>query len=91
MTKKECVELLESSKSEEEWIENTAKIKEAFEGKYPPFWRSSIIFGDVLYNTKSNWEYVPPSTQDRKIVTDLTGGKPVTLENIAISIKKDKR
>ena len=54
MTPEEVKELMESSKSEEEWNKNCDIVKSKC-GGYPDFWYSSIIIGGVLSKVRSNW------------------------------------
>lgn len=47
MTKQEVIDLMRSSKTEEEWNENCEKVKEAHGGQYPDYWFASIIIGTL--------------------------------------------
>ena len=49
MTQQEVVDLMKSSKNEQEWDTNCDKVKAAFNGKYPKFWYMAII-ASGLYN-----------------------------------------
>ncbi|MCK4958025.1 MAG: hypothetical protein KAT00_01460 [Planctomycetes bacterium] len=42
MTKQEVIDLMKSSKSEEEWNNNCAKMRAAC-GGWPPFWYEVIV------------------------------------------------
>mgnify|MGYP001474847768 CR=1 FL=1 len=57
MEKQEVKEIMQSSKSEQEWNENCDKIKEQNNGQYPDFWFETIILSGVLTKTKeeNNW------------------------------------
>lgn len=57
MTEKEVVELMESSKSEEEWDANCDKVEKAFHGKLPTFWRSAIVDSGVYAEAVMWWSY----------------------------------
>jgi hypothetical protein len=46
MTEQEVVDLMKSSKTEDEWNANCDKVKKAFDG-YPSFWFSAIILSGV--------------------------------------------
>lgn len=50
MTKQEVIDLMKSSKSEEEWAANCDKVKKEF-GGYPHFWYKSIILSGLAAET----------------------------------------
>lgn len=56
MTELQVIELMLSSKTENEWNDNCDKVKSAFNG-YPDFWFFTIVIGGVLGKTKEmhNW------------------------------------
>lgn len=54
MTQNEVVELMQTSKTEDEWNGNCDKVKKAFGGQYPDFWFSAIILSGVHKRTKEN-------------------------------------
>ena len=54
MNENEVVELMESSKSEQEWNDNCDKVKKACDG-YPSFWYASIIMSGVASSVWSGW------------------------------------
>lgn len=54
MNEQEVVDLMKSSKSENEWNKNADKVKSAYNG-YPDFWYKSIIMSGLLATTKANW------------------------------------
>lgn len=43
MTEQQVVELMSSSKSEDEWNKNCDVVKAYHQGQYPAFWYKSII------------------------------------------------
>lgn len=48
------IELMKSSKSEQEWNDNCDKVKVANNG-YPEFWFKAIILSGVASETQKNW------------------------------------
>lgn len=51
MTQQEVVDLMKSSKTEQEWNENRDLIKVAFGGDYPKFWHTAVIASGLLNRT----------------------------------------
>lgn len=43
MTEQEVVDLMNSSKNDQEWNENADKVKAAFGGDYPSFWWEKVM------------------------------------------------
>lgn len=56
MTEDQVVNLMKSSKSEQEWNSNCDKVKKAFGGDYPDFWFKSIILSGVGQETARNFD-----------------------------------
>lgn len=54
MSEKEVVELMESSKSKEEWDANADTVQ-AKCGGYPSFWFGAIVLSDVSRQTAAKW------------------------------------
>lgn len=54
MTQDEVINLMRSSRSEEEWNSNCNKVKAALSG-YPEWWYKTIILSGVLAETSSQW------------------------------------
>ena len=54
MTQTEVVELMESSKNEQEWNDNCDKVKKTCNG-YPDFWYRAIILSGILSGVKLKW------------------------------------
>ena len=50
MNKKEVIELMKSSKTEEEWNSNTQKVRDSC-GGYPDFWFAEIIASGLIDRT----------------------------------------
>jgi len=46
MTKKQAIELMQSSSNNQEWDLNCDKVKKAFNG-YPSWWNSEIIMSGI--------------------------------------------
>lgn len=55
MTEQQVIQLMESSKSEEEWNDNAQRVKEEFNGMYPSFWFAAIILSGVAKRTASKF------------------------------------
>lgn len=59
MTEQQVVDLMLSSKTEEEWNQNCDTVKRAFPNRgrpdYPPFWFKAIILSGIL--TKKSQEF----------------------------------
>ena len=47
MEKQEAIELLKSSKTKDQWNENTDKIKAAF-GGYPEWWYATVVTSGLM-------------------------------------------
>lgn len=58
MTPEEVKELMQSSKSEQEWNDNCDKVKAENAGEYPDFWFSTIILSGTLQKSQeeNNWK-----------------------------------
>ena len=54
MTQSQVVELMKSSNSEENWIENADQVEEAC-GGYPSFWNAAIVESGLMEKVTSNW------------------------------------
>ena len=54
MTEQEVVNLMKSSKSEEEWNHNCDHVKKEF-GGYPKFWFTAIVVSGVATETAAKW------------------------------------
>ena len=54
MTEKEVLELMKSSKSEDEWNKNCDAVKRAC-GGYPDFWYATIMLSGVARGVFSTW------------------------------------
>lgn len=54
MTKDQVVSLMESSKSESEWIANCDKVQVAC-GGYPDFWYASIVLSGLVGRVAMSW------------------------------------
>ena len=54
MNADQVVELMLSSKSEDEWNQNCDKVKAEFGGNYPDFWFAKIIIGGIFQDAKAN-------------------------------------
>ena len=54
MDKQEVVNLMKSSKSENEWDANCDKVKAACDG-YPDFWYSNIVMSGLFNDVSSKW------------------------------------
>ena len=55
MSEQEVVNLMKSSKSEEEWNANCDLVRKKC-GGYPSFWYSAIVLSGVLSQTAALWE-----------------------------------
>lgn len=53
-TEKGVVELMKTSKTEQEWNANGEKVKQANDG-FPGFWFRAIIMGGVMRDTAAKW------------------------------------
>ena len=47
MTKQEVIDLMASSTSMPNWVENCDKVKAAFDGQHPDFWYQEIILAGL--------------------------------------------
>jgi hypothetical protein len=54
MTKKEVVNLMNSSRSELEWNNNCDIVKEKCNG-YPHYWYFEIVLSGLMNNVKKSW------------------------------------
>jgi len=54
MEEKDVVELMKSSKTEQEWNDNCDRVKREF-GGYPDFWYSAIVLSGIAREAKSSW------------------------------------
>ena len=54
MTEQEVVDLMKSSKSEEDWNANCDRVKEA-NGGYPPFWYRAIVASGLAREVSARW------------------------------------
>jgi hypothetical protein len=63
MTQQEIIDLMKSSKSDNEWNDNCAKVKTEFGGHYPDFWYAAIIQSDLVNQT------LGPGSDEIKIST----------------------
>jgi hypothetical protein len=52
---KDVVELMQSSKSEEEWNKNCRHVKTANNGQYPSFWWKAVILSNLAEKTANAW------------------------------------
>ena len=55
-TSEGVVELMRTSKSEEEWNNNCDKVKAANGKDYPAFWYESIMLSGVAYEVMRRWK-----------------------------------
>ena len=55
MTEQEVIDLMSSSRNEDEWNKNCDEVKSKFNGDYPSFWYYSIILSGVLNRTRAGW------------------------------------
>jgi hypothetical protein len=55
MTESEVLDLMWSSKSEQEWNANCDHIKKLHGGAYPSFWFENIIRSGVLKKVAARW------------------------------------
>lgn len=55
MERNEVIELMKSSKNEQEWNANCDKVKAAYSGNYPQWWYSTIIMSGLLSRVSRNW------------------------------------
>lgn len=53
-TPEQVINLMSSSKSEQEWNNNCNKVKAAF-GDYPDWWYEKILLSGVHDKTSANW------------------------------------
>jgi len=58
MTPQEVKELMQSSKSEQEWNDNCDKVKKENGGDYPAWWFVEIMLSGTLRKAKedNNWK-----------------------------------
>jgi hypothetical protein len=54
VNKQEVVDLMKSSKSEQEWNDNADKVKAAC-GGYPDFWFGAIVLSGVMTKTLASF------------------------------------
>ena len=54
MSEQEVINLMKSSKSEQEWNDNCNKVIKACDG-YPPFWYSAIVTSGLADEVSSQW------------------------------------
>ena len=57
MTEQEVVELMQSSKTEQEWTNNCDKVKAVFGNDYPAFWYKAIIASGLMGKTAANFGF----------------------------------
>lgn len=55
MTQEEVVELMKTSKNEDEWNTNCDKVKAAHDGNYPDYWYLTIVLSGVATETSAKW------------------------------------
>ena len=55
MTEQEVIDLMSSSRNEDELNKNCDEVKSKFNGDYPSFWYYSIILSGVLNRTRAGW------------------------------------
>lgn len=55
MNEQQVRELMMSSQTEEEWNDNTRKVKAACGGDYPEFWYAEIILSGVARDAATRW------------------------------------
>lgn len=48
MTQQEVIELMKSSKSEQEWNDNCEEVKSSFRGRYPGYWYEEVILSGLV-------------------------------------------
>lgn len=56
LTKQEVIELMKTSKTQQEWDRNCLIVVQAFEG-FPYFWTSEIIYSGLGEQIKKNFWY----------------------------------
>lgn len=54
MDEQEVVNLMKTSRSEEEWNANCSKVKRACNG-YPDFWYTAIVLSGLAALVRSEW------------------------------------
>lgn len=55
----DVVELMKSSKSEQEWNANCKKVKSANGGNYPGFWYAAVVNGGALGHAMAAGNWIP--------------------------------
>ena len=55
MSEEEVVALMKSSRSDDEWNANAARVKAAYGGRYPAFWFPAIMLSGVAEETAQTW------------------------------------
>jgi hypothetical protein len=76
MNEEQVVELMKSSKSEDEWDANTRKVKGAFNGQYPYFWYKAIIASGVatqMASSSGSSSDIQVTAMSRKPIANLHG------------------
>ena len=56
MNQQQVIDLMITSRSEEEWNANADKVKAACGGRYPAFWFFAIVTSGVMAATRRSWE-----------------------------------
>jgi hypothetical protein len=64
MTKEECIALMKSSRDDNEWNHNCAKVKAAHGGGYPNYWYSTFIASGMINEILSD-----PTANKLKLTT----------------------
>lgn len=54
MNEEEVVDLMDSSRSESEWNDNAAKVKQAC-GGFPVFWYRAIVASGLINRVAARW------------------------------------
>lgn len=62
MNKREVIELMKTSKSEDDWNSNCDKVKKACQG-YPDFWYEEIVLSGVMNQVISTWRPITEETE----------------------------
>ena len=55
MDENKVVELMKSSKSEQEWNKNCNTVRKSHGGAYPTFWYKAIVLSGVSGETAAKW------------------------------------
>jgi hypothetical protein len=63
MEKQEVVDLMRSSKNEQEWNDNCDKVKTAHGGHYPSYWYGEMILSGMIN------DILGPGSDEIKIIT----------------------